>query len=395
MEQATRKLIKELSNNPDIVELENNYYEIKIKWKTGIKEIIVLNKRHTKDILDYFRSKKYRPRFKPKARWWNELSTGNQISPHHRFINELIDNVDHHPNLVEWKWSDYANSKFYERLLLFNDIIKFITENGWAGYDYPESVLNAALNKLYSVDVSKYKSKKSKHYFIINRNRPWRMIIKHFMPYGHYGNYDPYYQFNIKSKPKAKRIYNSINNIIRRNRKNIKKGFYKRYDFNYDNILKFMWIKNKKIKPYKFKQICLFKSLIRNFDLCGRSMYDIEPGLGDMLMAASTEKCPYYFRPSCPFDLHYKEMADYLVANCHEDVDGHYDFTIFDNWFKYDKKLYMTAMEIFKEKVDMAIVFVNNQFIDEFTEIYPPDHTEKMFLFQSELGDGKWLIYYF
>lgn len=399
MEQAFRRLIKELKNHPSIKSVEGNYYEIKIVWKSGIRERIIPARYENNFKKDsYLRAVMYRPRFiRTNVQWWDQISTGNKINPHFLYIDEIVDDTSKYANLIEWKWSDYFKAKFYERLLMHNDIIEYITEHGWQGCKYPEHVLRNSMQLMYDEKLSVYKSKRLKNYQITNyhgNERPGVMALKHFMPYGFYGFNDPSFRLTIKSYRDAKRVYKAINNIISHNLVRVKKGRKQFINFNYENILKYM--KAKKSNPYyKFRQIGLYRLLIQDFELSGQSFYDVDPIMGELALAAHAEGCPYYFRPTCPFDEYSDDMATFLSAEWHPDNNERYDFTIFDNGFKYDKDTYDTVMELFSEKVDTAIIFVNNKNIDEFCTKYPPDEEYKMRLSKSPDINGKWLIFHF
>ena len=402
MEQAYRRLVKELKDSGLVKKLSHNYYEIKIHWNTGIKERLVLRRRENNGykIYKYLRSR-YRPRFMPPAKWWDDLYSEYKINHDFMYVNELLDEEKTYSNLVRWKWCDYQKANFYERLLLHQQIILYITENGWNHNGYPSHVLSNSLKLLLNEKPSRYYKEKPKLSFKLTnfggKERPGAKLLQHFIPHGLYGQFEPVYMFNMQKIRNKRRVYNSINCIIRHNIKREKRGRKQFTDFTYETIFKHMTKprSSARVRPQKIRQIGLYRAMIQRFELSGHSMFDIDPIMGEMALAAHLEECPYYFRPSCPFDVSAKEMSEFLNTEFNEDIDGHYDFTIFDNSMVYKEELYFAAMDIFSEKVDTAIIFVNNQNMDSFTSRFQPHEEYQMRCHNLEHLNGKWLVFHF
>lgn len=403
MEQAFRKLKNELLNLPSIVEVKTNYYYFQIKWKYGIKERLILNKFDNNDKLKtrYLKSH-IRPHFLPKALWWEELSNNKKPKIHYLENVEFEENIENFSNLVNWKWSDYLECKFFERLLLIHEILQYVIDNGWKEQRFPENTLRHSMQLIYDEgpDPYKYKNRNRKGYRTRgynNKEKPGDKLIQHFMPYGFYGKNDPKYMLDCSHARNIRRTYFAIRNIISKNKLLKQKGRKQFLDFNYANIIKCMRDQRRSVylKPYRMRQIGLFRVLINDLDLAGKSFYDVDPELGELHLVAHSMGCPYYYRESAPFDEHGPKMSEFLKSDCHADKDGiRYDFGIYyNNFFDYD--LTKEAFEIMKNKVDLLIIFVEYSAINEWLKEYPGCH-QKIPLNRNKNPNyhGDFLLYY-
>lgn len=409
MEQAYRRLIRELENHPLVKRIDDaDYYAIKLTWESGVRERLVFNRYENNEFmrLRYLRSPVYRPHFLPKARWWDRLSNGKHIKPSFQENINLIENdPEDYPMLINWRWSDYLQGRFFERLILIHEILDYITKHGWTSIKYPESTLNEDLQSVFSQDLKNYRFKWRHAYRFFRFTgalRPGEKILKHFLPIGFYGKYQPSYLMSVCSRGGARRVYKAIRNVIAtNNRLHRNTRWKKRYDINYDTILKFMNIRGYggsygRAYRKKFRHIGLYRRLIQDFELSGKSFFDIDPYMGEKSLAAFAQKCPYFFRPTPPFDTSFKPMADFLSAefNCY-DENARYDFTIYDNDLSINIDRFKAVMEELPHRVDMAIIFMNNEYMDEFVAKFPPDNGYHMRLGRFPPKNGKWLTYYF
>lgn len=375
-------------------------------WKSGIRERLVLHRYENDEYLrlKYLRSPVYRPHFLPKALWWDELSDGIKINPTFlEDINTIENDPEDYPMLVNWRWKDYQNSKFFERLIMIHEIVEYVKKHGWSFIQYPITTLNEDLQSIFSDNIKNYKFKTKHVYRFVSfrgRNRPGLKILKHFMPFGFYGKYQPSYLMDIKSIPNTKRLYRAIRNVISNNYRLEKKSRYKkRYDINYDTILKFMRNKAKnctKVYKDKIRHVGLYRLLIKDFELSGKTFYDIDPYMGEKSLASFAENCPYYYRPTPPFDEYNDKLAQFLNFEFNISKDGHrHDFTIFDNDHRLDLETYEAVLEELPKKVDTALVFVPNPIIDEITKKYKPDNSYTMRVSKAPHLNGEWLLYNF
>lgn len=400
MEQAYRKLIKELENHRLVESIDHNYYEIKIKWKSGIKERLILNKSENKYYTKkYLRSKVYRPWFVPKALWWEDISNGRMPKPNYLFgINDIEHDVSKYPNFINWNWSDIQKSYFFERLILVHEILDFIIKNGWKDYQFPENVLANDLNIIINEDLSSYKMKKINFYRLKRHPkgiRPGEKIIKHFLPYGDYGLDNPSYMFNCTKKSDIKRIYLAIRLIFTRNQRAKQKGSKKRIDVNYQNIMRTMRCKRQSIKPHIIKQIGLYRRLIRDFNFVGKSFYDIDPMFGEKAIAAFSEDCHYYFNKTCPFDIRAPKLSKFLNYDFIEDDNKtRYDFSIYDSEYHHEEVL-DEIMKIMPTKVDYLLIYIKNMYYDDFIKKHKPIKYFNMKTSKLNKYCGKWLLFEF
>lgn len=388
---------------------EVTYYAIKLTWKSGVRERLVIYRFENFGYLNnkYLRSPIYRPHYMPKARWWDELSNGKTIKPSFlENINNIENDLDDYPMLINWKWNDYLEGKFYERLLMIHEILDYITKHGWTSIKYPEATLNEDLQRMISQNLKNYQYKHRQAYRLIRltENRPGEKILKHFMPFGFYGKHQPSYLMSVCSKENARRVYKGIRNVILKNQRlKNKTKWKKRYDINYNTILQFMNIKkmhrSSRAFKQKFRHIGLYRRLIKDFELNGKSFFDIDPNMGEKSLAAFAEECPYYFRPTPPFDTSFKPMAEFLNAEFNlYNKNDRYDFTIFDNDINdlsINIERFEAAMEEFPDRVDMAIVLMSYEYMDDFIKKFPPDDGYNMKTNRLQIKNGKWLIYYY
>lgn len=397
MEQAYRKLIKKLSEHELVESVSGSYYDIKVCWKSGIKERIVLQRRENNAFkrLRYLKSPKYRPHFAPRAVWWEDLSNGYEVVPNYfEGINEFEHNLDDHPGFINWKWSEIERMGFYERLILMHRILQFFIDNGWKKLIYPQQSLADDVNLILSDDLTKYKLKKIDFYCLRrHKQRPGEKIIKHFMPYGHFGYNNPSHLLKCETFRDIKRIHSALRLLFNRNLKNPKK----KSDINYNTVLGV--IKNptlhKQAKLYIPRQIGLYRRIIKDLELSGRSFYDVEPFLGERSLAAYAEGCPYHFKPSCPFDENSKALGKFLGCEFYEDSDDRrYDFSIYDNE-NYDLDTLLHVHKLMSEKVDTGLIYIQNMYYDDFRAHHEPDEVRHMKTSRSFQYCGRWMIFNF
>lgn len=402
MEQAYRRLLKTLEENPLVDRAKYTHCYINIWWKSGIKERLIVHRYENNDFLlnRYRKSPVWRPVFLPQAMWWEDLSQNSvPILNYSDNVSELNDDVSKYSNLANWKWSDYEQCGAWERILLVHTVLQYVMDHGWKNQIFPEDTLNNSLQMVFNEKLNLYEAKDGYKLRSFNgKERPGDKLIQHFMPCGHYGKNDPYYYLSTGSLPQKRRIYLAIRNIINRNKILKKKGRKQFLDFNYDSIMKCMRKKRTsyKIIPYRLKQIGLYRTLIKRFDLNNQSFYDIDPLLGEKYLSCMVEQCPYYYRETAPFDDKCQKLAEFTSYDCTADTDGHYDFAIFDNGFVFDEDILEESWKIFENKVDMLIIFVQNPHMDIWLERHP-DPIESISMKPSNRPDniGKWLIYYF
>lgn len=399
--------MENLKNHPLVRRIDEvTYYAIKLTWHSGVRERLVIRRYENDQFLRirYLKSPVYRPHFMPKARWWDDLSNGRKIKPGFlEGINDIEHSPEDYPMLINWKWADYIKARFYEKLIFIHEVLDYITKHGWTSIKYPEATLSEDLQRLVSQNLKNYQFKRRQAYRFIrlSDNRPGEKVLKHFMPYGYYGKYQPSYLMSVCSKSNAKRVYKGIRNVIRNNyRLDNNTKWKKRYDINYETILRFMNMK--RVQSYgrafkrKFRHTGLYRRLIQDFELGGQLFFDIDPNMGEKSLAAYIEGCPYFFRPTPPFDVSYQPLAEFLGAEFNQYERGmRYDFTIFDNDLVMNMDRFYAVMEELPNWVDMAIVFMDNEHMEEFTSKFPPDDGFYMKVCKNPAKNGKWLIFYF
>jgi len=404
MEQAYRRLREKLTNHPLVERVDCNYYFFVVTWKSGIKERLVINNfdNDNKVKFKYYIKSPIRPHFMPKAMWWEHLSNGYEPKPHYLENVEFEDDTEKYSNLINWKWADYEKCGFYEKLLLIHEILQYIIEHEWKEQKFPENTLRHSLQMVYDESPKGFHFTRRRGLRIRSyrklAERPASKLLEHFMPYGFYGRDDPYHFMSTKSIKQRRRIYLAIRNIIRKNRNLKSKGKKQFFDFNYRNILKHMRNQDHsvKISPYKMRQVGLLRSLIDQLDMQGKTFYDVDPMMGEMHIAAHTKECSYYYRESAPFDQGAKLLSQFIGSHCEIDNNNRrYDFGIYDGHLSpnYPKACY--AFDVMKEKVDLAIIYVANEYMEQWREKYPGSHDSlEMKCSRDPNRCGRWLLYY-
>jgi hypothetical protein len=372
MEQVFRKLIKELKNNPIVEKVTINYYEIKIKWKNGFKQRLILNKPENefKD-LSYRRSPIYNYHYMPLAYWWSDISDNKKLKPNYlEDINEIEHDLKEYRGMINWKYKDYENLKEYDRLIVISEIMDYIITNEWINPKYPKVSLTDDINNLLNDNPNTYKIHKFKGYHT-KATKPGEKLIKNFMPFAYYSkrSISTYVLFDFKKLYNIKRLYRTLLLIIKINEELKQKNKKTRIDFNYETISRYFvtkrrYEKRKKYLAYRIKQLGVYRSLIQDLELNGKSFYDIDPYLGENALIAYSEKCPYYYRPTCPFDEHCHELEKFLNYKFNIDEKGHYDFTIYDFTIhdlpdKYEE--FTKIFKILKSKADIVIIHSSNR----------------------------------
>jgi len=399
MEQAYRKLIKELGNHRLVESVSHNYYEIKVHWKSGIKERLVLNRPENNKYkrISYLKSPVYRPWFVPKATWWEQISNGFNPQPNYlNGVNDIEFDVSEYPFLINWNWSDVKKSYFFERLILVHEILDFIIDKQWKDIKYPTNFLVQDLESILKDDLSLYKMK-SIDFYCLRRKKPspGSSLIKHFFPYGDYGYNNPSYLFKCDRFSNIKRIYLAIKLIFKRNYASKKKGIKRSLDINYENILKTMKNNNGPAKPYKSKQIGMYRRIIKDLSLSGQSFFDIDPFLGERSLAAYAEQCPYFYNPTCPFDEYCHNLGEFLNFDFIEDDQiRRYDFSIYDSE-EYSEELFEEVYDIMSRRVDTGIIYIKNMHYDKFKDKHKPDEYFNMKTSRMFQHCGKWMVFRF
>lgn len=400
MEQAYRRLIERLSKHELMQEvIDYNHHEIKILWKSGIKERLVLPRTETSPYRksSFYRSKIYAPVFVPKAMWWEDLS--NDYYSKHNYlenINDIEYNIENYKNFINWKWSDFIKSKFFERLITTHKILDFIIKNGWNQEKYPIKSLNEDLNLVLNDDLTKYKLKKIDFYALRYHKggvRPGEKILRHFFPMGDYSRKNPSNLFNCKNIDDIRRVYKAIKILIHKNYR-LKDKPKKIIDINYRNLLKCMRYNKTPVAVYKHRQIGLYRRLMQDLDLNGKSFFDIDPSFGERALAAYVEDCPYFYNPTCPFDACASELSKFINYEFNIADDRRYDFSIYDNEI-YNKIIFENILNTMSEKVDVGLIYLKNLYYDDFIKTNKPDKYFNMKTSRMSQYCGKWLLYYF
>jgi hypothetical protein len=279
-------------------------------------------------------------------------------------------------------------------------VLQYIIDNKWQDLQYPEHTLNNSLGLLLDEDLDKYKHQSRLQVrSFYGKERPGAKLLEHFMPYGCYGRDDPYFLFKTENIKDIKRIYLAIRNVISKNKRSISKGRKKMLDFNYFTIMgsitKIGTTFSHKTSPYRFRQIGLYRTIIRHFELSEKSFYDIDAIMGEKAVACFLENCPYIYRPVCPFDECGPRLMEFLNADYCEDDGTHHDFSILDRGFRYDEDYYEECFELLSKKVDTLIVFVPDDAMEQFQNNHKPDESIQIKYSGRPLKTGRLLVYNF
>lgn len=397
MEQALRRLKTKLEEHHLVQKVSVNYFYFLVVWKSGIKERLIINRYENKNEAkrNYYLRSKIRPHFMPPANWWEDISNNKQIKPEYLENVEYEENCDDFSNLINWKWSDYTEARFYERLIQIHEILQYVLDNGWKKQKFPENTLIDSMQKVYLESLKPYTLSRKKGFKLRNyagKEKPGEKILQHFMPYDYYGNDSS--NFLMNNKKNTRKIYLAIRNVINRNKILKKKGRKTFLDFNYNNIFKCMRINKSQIRSYKLRHIGLYRSIIKHFELNGMSYYDPDPFMGECYLASIVEGCPYYFNNTIPFDECSKNLSNFLKTEININ-STRCDFSIFDNSFKFNMTLFEEYFALMKENSDLSIIFINNENMQEWLLKHPNPHDKlEMKFCKNPALNGFYLSYY-
>ncbi len=399
MEQAYRALKKSLDLNNRVKKSNINYYGFKVIWNNFIKDTISINRKLYGKGLQF--KKKHFLWIAPDVRWFDELSENKSVPRFNKYgINE-IESDDEYFNLSKWSYDDYAKLKFFDRYLFVHSLLDFIVEHGWKPFKYPNEVLIKNYHDVLNENINShrrangYRLQKST---FRNTDRPGDLILEHFMPNGYYNLSSTKLIFNFKHKYTIHKWYRAILRILRQNKRFKKDGIRKTIDLDYKNIIKAIKVSNYKqsfFKLCKFRPTCLYRLIIKDLGLSGKTFFDFEPRYGEKFLAAAAEECSYRFRPTCPFDTYYKEISkfiDYDNIGEYNDNDQ-YDFAIVDFDFKFTRQMFDYYMKNHFKKVDVNIIFVSNPFVESIEQEFKPSRKIPMITSQFPGLNGYLFVY--
>lgn len=379
MEQAYRALKKLLEQDPRVKKVSFNYYGLKVIWNNHLRDIIHINR---KQFGKPIRAKKKHFLWTvPDVRWIDDIYDNKTVPRHFRYnFNELETKDDEYFNLSRWSYENYSGLKFLDRYLFVHGLLDYIVEHGWQLFKYPDEVLRENYQSIIDEGTNSHRKRigyRLAKYLYKNKDRPGDLILENFMPSGHYNTSSVKLIFNFKHKYTICKWYKAIFKIIRKNRSLKKNGINKVVDFDYKTMIKSIKVskfRDKHFKSYSFRPVNLYRAIIYDLGLSGKTFFDFEPRYGEKFLAAAVEECPYYFRPTCPFDTYYKDVANFIentnISKYDESI--RYDFSIVDFDFKFNMSVFEHYMENYFKKVDTNIIFVSNAYIDDISKKYPP-----------------------
>lgn len=393
MELPYRVLRQKLSEHPLVSKVTSNYFNIMVTWKSGIKEKWAINRKERMGRSIYKSS--IAPIVIPISKWWEDLSNDKKLVKSYKFgINELEHDVTKYPNFTRWSWSEFVKLGFYEQRIFVHEFLQFVLDNGWNNNQYSENVLNHSLQLVFDEQLKTYSYgrgwKLGRRYA---KEKPGHRLIDHYIPLDRYGKHSYSGFLDRRTKFHVTLLYRGIVNLIRYNRSLIKKGEKPKYlYFDYDSLLANLRFHREKAMVAKIRPISLYRSIIKEFGMSGKSMYDFDPLYGEKSIAAFAEECPYYYRPTCPFDMGANGLAKFLGTSFAEDHGGRYDFTIIDFNFKFKPDLFKIVMETVYPKVDSMIMFVDNFNIEEIIAKYKPRKSIPMRVSRFNMINGAFLL---
>lgn len=387
--------------DPRIKKVKSDYNGFIVYWNNHIKEKIQIARRYY--------GKKIRSKKKhfllvvPEVWWWDKLSNDKIVARHFKYnINELeLNNSDEYFNLSKWSYQDFETLKFYDKLMFMHGLLDFIVEHGWKPFKYPDEVLRENYQNILNEGTNSHRRRNGYRlakYFFKNKDRPGDLILEHFMPNGHYNLSNNKFIYNFKHKNTICRWYKAIRRIIRKNKWFKKEEINKTIDFDYKTLIKAIKVSDRRqkfFKSFKFRPIALYRVIIKDLGLSGKTFFDFEPRYGEKFLAAVVEECPYYFRPTCPFDTYYKDVAKFIEYDdiSEEDKSIRYDFSIIDFDFKFNKSVFDYYMKNYFNKIDVNVIFVSNPYVEEIMKKYPPTKKIPMRICHFEPLNGYFFIY--
>ena len=380
-----------------------HYKFIKVYWNSGIREKYWI-RRYIIGFISAWTP--FKNRFLPEVKWWNELSNGHVMPKTYLYghNDSLIKGDDIEP-YAKWSWNDYYKSGMYERIMFVHNFLDYLMKHRWVPPKYTDDFLRTEYQRMINHGITAHKHDKT-HYSVGahygKKGKPEDAIIRHFMPWDIMGKYILYRMYN-KSRMRSK-FYKAIYSIINSNwakwrikKRKIKKRV-KYTDFSIMSIMKFTKpprSSRRRMDFYKIKPVSLYRLIMRDNGFGGKSFYDFDPWLGEKSLAASLEGCKCYYRPTCPFDVCQKPMADFLNMEFHED-DGlqKYGFTIIDNNFASDNNDYLTMhiLNEVKKRVEVLILYIRNNRYKYIMEFCKPYKVMNVRLSQYQRSNGKFLF---
>ena len=336
------------------------------------------------------------------VRWWDQLCENKVVPRYLKYnINEIDLNDNEYFNLSKWSYEDFSKLKFFDRYMFVHDLLDFIMEHGWKPFKYPDEILIKNYKDVVDENIKSHKRltgyRLAKNTFK-NKDRPGDLILEHFMPNGYYNLSSTKLIFNFKHKYTIHKWYRAILRIIYKNRRMKKAGSTRVIDFDYKTIIKSIKVsdyKDKHFKICKFRPVSLYRALISDLGLSGKTFFDFEPRYGEKFLAAAVEECQYYFRPTCPFDTYYKDVAKFIGYDGISEFDEsiRYDFSIVDFDFKFNKSVFDHYMKNYFKLVDTNVIFVSAPFADDISKLYPPSKKIPMIVSNFPGLNGYWFVY--
>jgi hypothetical protein len=297
----------------------------------------------------------------PDVKWWDQLYDGKILAKYYEYpVSELEFNNDDYFALYKWSFKEFNKLKFFDKYNFIHELYNFVKKHAYKVFKYPDDVLRFDFQLAVEDNI---KLLAHDGYIFPRYKNHGNLLFKNFFPYQAYNfsgmalNNRNNFNFLL-----LKAIYRIIDNNIQK-------------DFNYELIMDSLAkLKYSHGKLHVFRPTCLYRAIINDLDLNGKSFFDFDPRCGEKFLASVIQGCQYYFRPTYPFDLYYKKFADFLN---YEDISEYnestrYDFSIVDFDFKFSMSKFEYYMNNHFKNIDTNIIYVNHKFVNIVEKKYPP-----------------------
>lgn len=336
----TRKALQRLREHKSVLEVTYNWYEIRVKFLTGIRENWVLHKRSD-------RRRQFSIPFNENDKMWVK-----EIPTFCEFQSKPFDDV--HNDIIKpffkVQYLNVANAGFMDSRIKVHELTQQIYEEGWIEPLYPKEALREDLKRVCDQDPTKAAhSVNHISAYPSGTRQPGVVVLSHFAPdWG--GLKDPYRPTLKEAWSKKNTIYRLINVMWRMNR-----------DITRTELIRTaMGFKSRKYGP-RFIAPIFYRGLIeRVLGLKSPTVLDPTPSHGSVALALAAKGGSMLFEPDGRFSEFSSGLSDFLEVPIKKYSGESVDAVIFGTLYPMGLEDVQATLEKYRNNAGNVVCAVSN-----------------------------------
>lgn len=286
-----RKALRQLREHKSVLEVTYNWYEIRVKFLTGIRENWILHERPD-------RRRQYSMPF-PKNGWWSK-----KIPTFSEFQSKPFD--DAHNELIEpffkVQYMNIMSAGFMDQRIKVHELTQQLFEEGWVEPRYPKEALKEDFKRVCDSSTNKatHSLNHVSAYPSEGVRQPGAVVLSHFAP--DWGDFKEPNRETLRRGWKKNVLYRCISRLLKL-----------KYDITRTELIRaVMAFASKKHGPL-FVPPIYYRGLVeRIFKLENPTILDPTPAHGSLAVGLAAQGGTMLYEPDSRFEKFCDGLSDFL-----------------------------------------------------------------------------------